>query len=114
METAVVNVISEYNNGLVKTQLMKYALTTGEVYPSTSRFSEPRDSARKLRQSEAATSQRAEVSQQKSMSTFRKKIKIPLMKQELFKKLSFIGRSNNNHNQTDHIISEISLVFKLY
>ena len=60
METAVANVVSEYNNDLVKTQLMKYALTTGEVYPSTSRFSEQRDTVRELRKSEAATSQRAE------------------------------------------------------
>ena len=60
METAVVNVVSEYNNDLVKTHLMKYALTTGEVYPSTSRFSEQRDTVRELRQSEIATSQRAE------------------------------------------------------
>ena len=40
MEAVVINVVSEYNNGLVKTQLMKYALTTGEVYPSPFRFSE--------------------------------------------------------------------------
>ena len=71
METAVVNVVSEYNNGLVKTQLMKYALTTGDVYPSTARLSEQRDTVRELRQSEAATSQRAEVRQQKkSMGSF--------------------------------------------
>ena len=49
----------------MKTQLVNYVLTTGEVYPSTSRFSEQRDTARELRQSEAATSQRAEVRQQK-------------------------------------------------
>ena len=101
MKTAVVNVVSEYNNGLVKTQLMKHALTTGEVYPSTSRFSEQRDTVRLLRKSETATLQRAEDNK-KSMDTFRKKIKIPLMKQELFKKLSFIIGSDSNHNQTDH------------
>ena len=49
METAIVNVVSEYNNGLVKTKLMKYALTAGEVYPSTSRFSEQRDTVKELR-----------------------------------------------------------------
>ena len=72
METAVVNVVFEYNNDLVKTYFMKYALTTGEVYPSTSRFSEQRDTVRELRQSEIATSQRAE-DKKKSMSTFGKK-----------------------------------------
>ena len=57
--------VSEYNNGLVKTQLMKYALTTGGVYPSTSRFSEQQDTVRELRQSEAASSQRTAVRQKK-------------------------------------------------
>ena len=102
METGVVNIVSEYNNSLVKAQLMKYALTTGEVYPSTSRFSEQQDTERKLRKSEAATSQSTEVRHKKSMGTFRKKIKIPLMKQELFKKLPFIIGSDSNHNQIDH------------
>ena len=41
-------IVPEYNNGLVKTQLMKYALTTGEVYPSTSRFFEQQDTVREL------------------------------------------------------------------
>ena len=109
METAVVNVVSEDNNGLVKTQLMKYALTTGEVYPSTSRFSEQQEAVRELRQSEAAISQRAEDNK-KSMDTFQKKIKIHLMKQELFKKLPFIIGSDSKHNQTDHFRC---LVFKL-
>ena len=78
METAVVNVLSEYNNGLIKTQLMKYALTTGKVYPSTSRFSEQRDTVRELSQSEAATSQRAEVRQKKKYGHFQKKKKVLL------------------------------------
>ena len=38
METAVVNVVSEYNNGLIKTQLMKYSLTTGRVHAHTVRI----------------------------------------------------------------------------
>ena len=105
METVVINVVSEYNNGLVKTRLMKYALTTGEVYPRTSRFSDQRDTVRELRKSEAATSQRAEDNK-KSMSTLQKKIKITLMMQELFKKLSFIIGSDRNHNQTDHFRSK--------
>ena len=111
METAVVNVVSVYNNGLVKTQLMKCTLTTDEVYPSTSRFSEQRDTVRELRQSEAGTSQRAE-NNKKSMGTFRKKIKIPFMKQELFKNLPFILGSDSKHNHK-LMISEVSLVFKL-
>ena len=36
---------------------MNYALTTGEVYPSTTRFSEQQDTVRELTQSEAETSQ---------------------------------------------------------
>ena len=52
---------------------MKYASTTGEVYPSTSRFSEQQDTVKELRQSEAATSQRTAVRQKKSMGTFRGK-----------------------------------------
>ena len=46
IETAVVNAVSEYNNGLVKTQLIKHALTIDEVHPSTSKFSEQRDTVR--------------------------------------------------------------------
>ena len=51
---------------------MKYALTTGEVYPSTSRFSEQQDTVRELRQSEAATSQRTTVRQKKKYGPFQK------------------------------------------
>ena len=76
--------------GFAKTQLMKQALTAGEVHSDTFRFAERRDAIRELRQSEAATSQRVEVRQQKKHGHLRKKIKIPLMKQELFKKLLFI------------------------
>ena len=48
METGVVNVLSEYIGGLVKTQLMKHALTIGVVRQSTSRFAEQRNTAREL------------------------------------------------------------------
>ena len=65
IEMAVINAVSEHNNGIAKTQLMKVALTAGEVHPDTFRFAERRDAIRELRQSEAATSQRAEVRQQK-------------------------------------------------
>ena len=40
IEMAVINAVSENNNGIVKTQLMKLALTAGEVHPDTSRFAE--------------------------------------------------------------------------
>ena len=40
-------------------------LTTGKVYPRTSRFSEQQDTVRVLKQSEAATSQRTAVRQKK-------------------------------------------------
>ena len=56
IEMAVINAVSEHNNGIAKTQLMKQALTAGEVHPHTSRFAERRDAVRELRQSEAATS----------------------------------------------------------
>lgn len=65
METAVVNVVSEYNNVLVQSQLMKHALTIGVVRQSTSRFAQQRDTARELRQSEAAASQRKAVRKKK-------------------------------------------------
>ena len=54
---------------------MKYALTTGEVYPRTSRFSEQQNTVRELRQSEAATSQRTAVRQKKKYGHFQKKKK---------------------------------------
>ena len=54
---------------------MKYALITGEVYPSTSRFSEQQDTVRELRQSEATTSQRTAVRQKKKNDHFQKEKK---------------------------------------
>ena len=54
---------------------MKYALTTGEVYPSTSRFSEQQETVRELRQSEAATSQSTAVRQKKKYWHFKKEKK---------------------------------------
>ena len=68
-------IVSEYNNGLVKTHLMKYVLTTAEVYRSTTRFSEQQDTVRELRQSEAATSQRTAVCQKKKYGHFQKEKK---------------------------------------
>ena len=59
---------------------MKYALTTGEVYPSTSRFSEQQDTVRELRQSEAATSQRTAVRQKKKYGHFQKEKKVSFMR----------------------------------
>ena len=58
---------------------MKYALTTGEVYPSTSRFSEEQDTVRELRQSEAATSQRTAVRQKKKYGHYQKDKKVSFM-----------------------------------
>ena len=54
---------------------MKYALTTGEVYPSTTRFSEQQDTVRELRRSEASTSQRIAVHQKKKYGHFQKEKK---------------------------------------
>ena len=54
---------------------MKYALTTGEVYPSTTRFSEQQDAVRELRKSEASTSQRTAVHQKKKYGHFQKEKK---------------------------------------
>ena len=54
---------------------MKYALTTGEVYPSTTRFSEQQDTVREMRQSEASTSQRTAVHQKKKYGHFQKEKK---------------------------------------
>ena len=51
---------------------MKYALTTGEVYPSTTRFSEQQDTIRELRKSEASTSQTTAVHQKKKYGHFQK------------------------------------------
>ena len=59
---------------------MKYALIIGEVYPSTSRFSEQQDTVRELRQSEAATSQRTAVGQKKKYGHFQKKKKVSFMR----------------------------------
>ena len=73
-------IVSEYNNGLVKTQLMKYVLTTGEVYPSTSRFSEQQDTVRELRQSEAGTSQRTAVRRKKKYGHFQMEKKVSFMR----------------------------------
>ena len=44
---------------------MKYVLTTDEVYPSTSRFSEQQDTVSELKQSEAITSQTTSTSKEK-------------------------------------------------
>ena len=73
-------IVSEYNNGLVKTQFVKYAFTTGEVYPSTTRFSEQQDTVRKLRNSEASTSQRTAVHQKKKYRHFQKEKKVSFMR----------------------------------
>ena len=54
---------------------MKYALTTGEVYPSTSIFSEQQDTVKELRQSEAATLQRTAVRQKNKYGHFQKEKK---------------------------------------
>ena len=62
---AVINAVFEHNNGIAKTQLMKQALAAGEVHLHTSRFAERRVAVRELKQSKAATSQRAEVRHRK-------------------------------------------------
>ena len=42
----VINAVSEHNNRIAKAQLVKLALTAGEVHPDTFRFAERRDAIR--------------------------------------------------------------------